>query len=82
MSLGPNGVDRVCSLRKFQHDFVARTFALVAHYEPSFVRQGNGPKCSQTVQNAPKHEFRVEWGGSGSFVAKNSNTPSWHELLH
>ena len=30
MSLGSNGVDRVRSLQKFQHDFVARTLALIA----------------------------------------------------
>ena len=29
VSLGSNGVDRVCSLRKFRRDFVARTFKLV-----------------------------------------------------
>ena len=33
----------------------------------------------QTVQNKPKHEFRVQWGGSGAFVAKNSDATSWHE---
>ena len=48
----------------------------------SFVRQLNGPKCTQMVQNAPKHEFRVPWGGSGAFVAENSDATSWHELLH
>jgi hypothetical protein len=27
--------------------------------------------CSnETVQNAPKHEFWVQWSGSGAFVAK------------
>ena len=25
------------------------------------------------VRNAPKHQFRVKWGGSGAFVAKNSD---------
>ena len=34
------------------------------------------------VRNAPKHEFRVQWGGSGALVAKNSDATSWHELLH
>ena len=52
------------------------TFAL------SFVRQPNGPKCIQIVQNTPKHEFRVKWSGSGAFVAKNSDATSWHGLLH
>ena len=25
------------------------------------------------VRNEPKHEFRVQWGGSGAFVAKHSD---------
>ena len=52
-----------------------------ACFAPSFVRQPNGPKCTQIVQNAPKHQFRVQWGGLGMFVVKNSDTTSWHELL-
>src|SRR6185312_14882089 len=34
------------------------------------------------VTNSPKHEFWVQWGGSGAFVAKNSDATSWHKLLH
>ena len=48
---------------------------------PSFVRQPNGPECTQIVQNATKRQFRVRWGVSGAFVAKNSDATSWHELL-
>ena len=51
-------------------------------FAPSFVRQPNGPECTQIVQNATKHQFRVRWGVLGAFVAKNSNATSWHELLH
>ena len=52
MSLGSNGVDRVCSLRKFRCDFVARTFALIAPVQP-VLHQGS---CSnEKIQNAPKH---------------------------
>jgi hypothetical protein len=37
--------------------------------------------CSnETVQNAPKHEFWIEWSGSGAFVAKNAYTASISEL--
>ena len=36
----------------------------------SFVRQPNGPNCIQIVQNTPKYEFRVQWGGSGAFLRK------------
>ena len=28
------------------------------------------PKCTQTVRNTPILQFRVQWGGSGVFVAK------------
>ena len=37
----------------------------LARFAPSFVRQPNGPKCTQIVRNAPKRQFRVPWGGSG-----------------
>jgi len=53
-----------------------------ARFASSFVRQPNGPECTQIVQNAPKRQFRVQWGGLGAFVAKNSDATSWHELLH
>ena len=62
---------------------MAQTFALVRpRLAPSFVRQPNGPECTQKVRNAPKRQFRVKWGGSGPFVKKNSDATSWHELLH
>ena len=53
-----------------------------ARFAPSFVKQPNGPECTQIVQNATKRQFRVRWGVSGAFVAKNSDSTSWHELLH
>jgi hypothetical protein len=38
--------------------------------------------CSNdTVQNVPKHEFCVKWSGSGAFVAKNSDTSLFSELV-
>jgi hypothetical protein len=33
------------------------------------------------VRNAPKHEFWVQWSGSGAFVAKNFTTTSFSELV-
>ena len=33
-----------------------------ARFEPSIVKQRNGSKYSQTLQNKTKHEFRVQWG--------------------
>ena len=53
-----------------------------ARFAPSFVSQPNGPECTQMVRNIPKLQFRVKWGGSVAFVAKNSDTTPWHELLH
>ena len=32
-----------------------------ARFIPSFIRQPNSPECTQIVQNAPKHKFRVQW---------------------
>ena len=53
-----------------------------APFAPSLVRQPNGPECTQIVRNTPNRQLRVQWGGSGAFVAKNSGATSWHELLH
>ena len=69
--------------KKFRREFWARTFCTSsARFAPSFVKQTNNLECTQIVRNAPKHQFRVQWGGSGAFVAKNSYVTSWHELLH
>src|SRR6185312_9883534 len=67
---------------KLQCDFVARTFALVRPDLHRGVRQPNGLECTQMVRNALKCHFRVQWSGSGAFVAKNSDVTSWHEHLH
>ena len=80
MSLGSNGVDRVRSLRNDSTQLRGTNFCTSSErFASSFIRQLNSPKCTQMVQNAPKHEFRVQWGGSGMFVAKNSDATSWHE---
>ena len=69
MSLGPNGVNRVCSLRKIMMRLRAKNFcASSARFAMSFVRQPNGLKCLQIVQNTPKYEFRVQWDVSGAFL--------------
>src|SRR6185437_13889428 len=39
-----------------------------ASIAPSFVRQPNGHECTKIVRNAPKCQFRVQWGGLGAFV--------------
>ena len=69
--------------KKIRRDFVARTFySSPARFAPSFVRQANDPEWTQIVGNAPKRQFWVQWSGSGTLVAKNSEATSWHELLH
>ena len=82
---GPMGWIGCVRCEKTRCHFVARTFALIAPvhpvFSPSFMHLRNDPKCTQTLWNAPKHEFRVQWGGSGAFVAKNLEA-SWHKLLH
>ena len=68
---------------KFRRDYVAQTFVLfrlVLHrvsYDNQMV-----PTAHKWYENAPKHQFRVQWSGLGAFVAKNSIATSWHEHLH
>ena len=86
MSLGSNGVDWVVRREKFRHNFVAQTFALIASVQHSL----HQVSCiNKTIQNAPKHHelhqnisLGSNGGGSGAFIAKNSDTTSWHKLLH
>ena len=81
VSLGFNGVDRVRPLRKIPMPLRSTNFCTSsAHFAPNFVRQRNGPECTQIVRNAPKRQFGVQWGGSGAFVAKNSDATSWHDF--
>jgi hypothetical protein len=38
--------------------------------------------CSnETVRNAAKHEFWVQWSESRAFVAKKANATSFNELV-
>ena len=83
ISLGSNGVDWVRSLQKIPTRPRGTNFCTSsARFAPRFVRQPNGSKCTQIVRNKPKCQFRVQWGGSGAFLAKNSDATPWHELLH
>ena len=71
MNLGPNGDNRVCLMRKLKMRLRGTNFCTSsAHFALSFVRQPDYPKCIQIVQNTPKHEFRVQWGGSGAIAKK------------
>src|SRR6185369_418814 len=80
ISLGSIWVDRVRSLRKIPTRLRGTNYCTSsARFAPSFVRQPNGAECNQIARNAAKHQFRVQLGGSGAFVAKNSDATSWHE---
>ena len=82
MSFVSNGVDWVRSLRKILTRLHGTNFCTTsASFAPSFVRQPNVSKCTQIIRNTPKHESRVQWRGSGAFIAKNCDATSWHLLL-
>ena len=74
MSLGSHVVDRVHSLRKIPKWLHGTNFCInctsSTRFAPSIVYWRNIAKCTQILRDAPKHEFRVQWGGSGAFVAK------------
>ena len=86
ISLGSNAVDWVRSLRKILKWVRGTNFSINCTsspcFAPSFMQLRNETKFTQTLWNVPKHEFRVQWGGLGAFVAKNPDVTSWHELLH
>ena len=71
ISLGPNRVNQVCLFRKIKMRLCGTNFCTSSACSAlSYVMQPNGPKCIQIVQNTPKDEFRVQWGGSGAFLRK------------
>ena len=80
------GVDQLHSLRKFWKRLRGMNFCIYynssARFQPSILKQRNDPKCSQTLRNATKDEFGVQWGGLGAFIVKTSDATLWHELLH
>ena len=82
----PDGVDRVDLLQIILTQLCGLNFCInfnsSARFEPSIVKQLNGPKCTQTLRNKTKHKFSVQCGELGAFIVKNSDTTSWHELLH
>src|SRR6185312_4613068 len=71
MSLGSNGVDLVLSFQKIPMRLCGTNFfTRSARFAPSFVRQPNGPECTQIVRNASKRQFTVQWGGSEELLRK------------
>jgi len=86
MNLGSSGMDRVGSLQNVPMQLCGTNFCIncssSAHSAPSFMQQRNNSKCTQTLENAPIHEFRFQRGGPGVFIVKNSDATSWHKLEH
>ena len=74
MRLGSYGLDRVWSLPKLPTRLCGTNIRInctsLGNFAPSFMQLRNGPQCIQTLRNATKHEFRLQWGGSGAFVRK------------
>ena len=74
--LGPMGWIG-CAFVTKNHDVIRGTDFCVncsssPRFAPSFLQLQNNPKCTQTLWNTPKHNFRVQWGRSGAFVVKNT----------
>ena len=59
-----NGVDWMRSLRKIPMSLRGTNFCINCtsspYFAPSFMQLRNNPKCTQTLWNTPKHEFRVQ----------------------
>ena len=73
MSLRSIGVDWVRSLQKIRTWLHGTNFCINCtsshRFEPSFMQLRNDNRWTQTLWNLPKHDFRVQWGGLGAFVA-------------
>ena len=67
-------------------NFDATSWLELLHYFgpfwTEFRKATKHPECNQIVRNAPKCQIKVQWGGLGAFVEKNSEATSWHKLLH
>ena len=85
MSLGSNGVDQVCWLRKITKQLRGTIFFINCTssvcFAPTFMHLWNDPKCTQILRNASKQCYRVQWGGLVAFIAKNTYVTLWHKLL-
>jgi hypothetical protein len=78
MSFGSNGVDRLRWLRKILTRLCLANLCVNGISSPSFA---STLWSNETVRNASKHEFWVQWSGLGAFVAKNSDATFFSELV-
>ena len=78
-----NGVDQVRLLQKIPTRLHGTNFSTnSARFAPSFVRQPNGPECTQIVRNAPKCQFWVQWGRLGAFVVTEFRKATKRSRMH
>ena len=65
MSLGSDAVDWADLLQRILLQLCGLNFCFncnsSAWFEPKIVKQRNGPKCTQTLRNKTKHDFRFQW---------------------
>jgi hypothetical protein len=54
------------------------TWALMALVRPVLHRLSFS---NETVRDVQKHEFSVQWSGTGAFVTKKANATSFSELV-
>ena len=86
MNLGSNGVGRVHLLRKIPKRLHSTNLCINCTYSTHL----HQVSCSnEALPNAPKHYEMHQnmslWSNgvwSGPIIAKNSNSISWHELVH
>jgi hypothetical protein len=78
MSFGSNSVDRLRSLRKI---LTRPCLADLCVHGTSSANLHRLSCSNEIVQNTPKHEFWVQWNGSGAFIAKNSDATLFSELV-
>ena len=64
---------------KFQCDLMAQTCPLIA---PSSVLQRNFAKCTETLRNAPEHEFGSNGLDRVRSLRKKSDATLWHKLVN
>ena len=86
MILWSNGVDRV---RSFAENSDAISWHDLVQYFTSSTLLHRVSCSNKILPNTPKHyetdtnmSLGSNGGGSGPFVAKNSDAISWHELVH
>ena len=86
MRLGSNGVDQVRWLQKITTLLRGTNFCISCTssvcFATSFMQLRNDPKCTQILQNGPKHLFRVQGADWVCSLRKNPDMTSCHELLH